>query len=71
MTPSSSGGTTTHSPGNDVSNINVGTITGALNSGTNVTINVNGTVMDREGTADSIRELLNDSLSRGGVLRAA
>lgn len=39
--------------------------------GTNVTINVNGTVMDREGTADSIRELLNDSLSRGGVLRAA
>ena len=39
--------------------------------GTAITINVNGTVMDREGTADSIRELLNDSLSRGGVLRAA
>jgi len=39
--------------------------------GTAITINVNGTVMDREGTADSIRELLNDSLSRGGTLRAA
>lgn len=39
--------------------------------GSTVVINVNGTVMDREGTADSIRELLNDSLSRGGVLRAA
>lgn len=39
--------------------------------GSTVVINVNGTVMDREGTADSIRELLNDSLSRGGTLRAA
>lgn len=39
--------------------------------GSTVVINVNGTVMDREGTADSIRELLNDSLSRGGVLRPA
>lgn len=39
--------------------------------GTNVTINVNGTVMDREGTANAVLDALNDSLSRGGVLRAA
>lgn len=34
-------------------------------------INVNGTVMDREGTANAVLEAVNDAVGRGGVLRRA
>lgn len=49
-----------------------GSLAGGSSSGAqSITINVNGTVMDREGTANAILGAVNDAIERGGMLRAA